>query len=257
MRNRSALLAAALVPIAGCGDAILDAVGLPPEVLADGLVAHWALDEAGGTTASDSSGNGHDGRLTGGTWIVTGGRFGGGLRLIAGDAVVVPGFPAATSNWSVSLWIRMSDEQLAFNSNDPFTEILSTENIGSAGWQINIDKRLAEPRFVFSYWAPPLMGYVGTECSCVSAGAWIHLAATVNIDANRITLYRDGTAVDQETRPSDIVPGDSTLHFGGWNMGDRLLSGDLDDIAIWRRALTPEDITALTTQSPSAVAAAH
>ena len=35
-------------PIAGCGDAILDAVGLPPGVLADGLVAHWALDEGGG-----------------------------------------------------------------------------------------------------------------------------------------------------------------------------------------------------------------
>jgi len=46
------------------------------------------------------------------------------------------------------------------------------------------------------------------------------------------------------------VPGDTTLHFGGWNMGDRLLSGDLDDIAIWQRALTPEEITALTIQTP-------
>ena len=192
MRVGLSLLVAALAwPITGCGDAILDAVGLPPKVLADGLVAHWALDEGGGTTARDSSGNGHDGQLGGGTWI-TDGRFGGGLRLIAGDAVAVPGFPAATANWSVSLWIRMSDEQMAFNNNDPFTEILSTENIGSAGWQINIDKRLSQPRFVFSYWAPPLMGYVGTECSCVDTGAWIHLAATVDIDTNRITLYRDG-----------------------------------------------------------------
>ena len=86
----------------------------------------------------------------------------------------------------------MSDEQMAFNNNDTFTEILSTENIGSAGWQINIDKRLAEPRFVFSYWAPPLMGYVGTECSCVDTGAWVHLAAIVDVDTNRITLYRNG-----------------------------------------------------------------
>jgi hypothetical protein len=246
----AARLVAALVAIAGCGDAILDAVGLPPAVLADGLVAHWALDEGAGTTASDSSGNGHDGQLTGGTWI-TDGRFGGGLRLIAGDAVGVPGFPAATSNWSVSLWIRISDEQMAFNNNDPFTEILSTENIGSAGWQINLDKRLSQPRFVFSYWAPPLMGYVGTECSCVNTGAWIHLAATVDIDTNRITLYLNGQVADQATRPSDILPGDSTLHFGGWNMGDRLLSGDLDDIAVWRRALTPEEITALTIQTPT------
>jgi len=259
MRRTHGLLAAALLSpfsVTGCGEAPLDAVGLPPRVLADGLVAHWALDEGAGTTARDGSGHGHDGQLTGGTWIADA-RFGGGLRLAAGDAVAVPGFPAATPSWSVSLWIRMSDEQAAFNSNDPFTEILSTENIGSAGWQINIDKRLVQPRFVFSYWAPPLMGYVGTECSCVDIGAWIHLAATVDVDANRITLYRDGKVADQETRPSDIVAGDSTLHFGGWNMGDRLLSGDLDDIAIWQRALAPEEIAALTTQSPGPAAPAR
>ena len=34
-------------------------------------------------------------------------------------------------------------------------------------------------------------------------------------------------------------------------MGDRLLSGDLDDVAIWGRALTAEEITALTNQPPS------
>ena len=110
----------------------------------------------------------------------------------------------------------MSNDQMAFNNNDLFTEVLSTENIGSRGWQINLDKRLAQPRFVFSYWAPPLTGYVGTECSCVDTGTWIHFAATVDVDTNRITLYRNGQVADQETRPSDIIPGDSTLHFGGW-----------------------------------------
>jgi len=256
VRSLSAVLAAALVPLAGCSGAVLDAVGLPPTALADGLVAHWALDDGVGTTAIDSSGNGHDGQLTGGTWI-TDGRFGGGLRLTAGDAVAVRGFPAATPNWSVALWIRISDDQLASDNTQTFTEILSTENIGSAGWQINLDKQLAQPRFVFSYWAPPLTGYVGTECSCVSTNAWIHLAATVDVDTNRITLYRDGEVADQTTRPSDILPGDSTLHFGGWNMGNRLLSGDLDDIAIWQHALTPQEIKTLTMQTPKSASATH
>ena len=40
-------------------------------------------------------------------------------------------------------------------------------------------------------------------------------------------------------------------------MGDRLLSGDLDDIAIWQRALAPEEIAALTTQSPGPAAPAR
>jgi hypothetical protein len=250
VRRRAALLAAALLwPATGCGEAVLDAVGLPPRVLADGLVAHWALDEGGGTIAGDASGNGHDGQLTGGAWFADG-QFGGGLRLTAGDTVAVPGFPAATPSWSVSLWIRMSNEQMAFNNNDIFTSILSTENSRSAGWQINIDKRLAQPRFVFSYWSPPLMEYIGVECSCVDSGGWVHLAATVDVSSDRITLYRNGTVADQETRPSDIVPGDATLYFGRWNLDGRFLHGDLDDIAIWQRALTPEEVTALTTQPP-------
>ena len=85
-------------------EAPLDAVGLPPRVLADGLVAHWTLDEGAGTIAADASGNGHDGQLSG-TWIADA-RFGGGLRLAAEDAVAVPGFPAATPSWSVSVWMR-------------------------------------------------------------------------------------------------------------------------------------------------------
>ena len=243
------LLAALLGPVAGCSESVLDAVGLPPHVLADGIVAHWKLDESSGTTVGDSSGNGHDGQLTGGAWV-SDGRFGGALRLAAGDAVAVPALPAATPNWSISVWLRMSAQQFASSSSDLFTEVLSTENLRSAGWQINVDKRLAQPRYVFSYWSPPLTDYIGVECSCVVTGAWVHLAATVDTNTNRIALYQNGIFVDEQTRPSDIVPGDSTLYFGRWNMNGRLLDGDLDDVAIWARALTPEEISALATQSP-------
>lgn len=248
--KRGAILFAALVwPITGCSESILDAVGLPPQVLTDGMVAHWTLDESSGTVVNDSSGNGHDGQLTGGTWI-SDGRFGGALRLAAGDAVALPGFPSPTPNWSVSVWLRMSDQQFAADASDLFTEILSTENLRSAGWQINVDKVLPQPRYVFSYWSPPLKDYIGAKCSCVEIGAWVHLAATVDTNTNRITLYRNGMFADDETRPSDIVAGDSTLYFGRWNMDGRLLDGDLDDVAIWARALTAAEISALATRSP-------
>jgi concanavalin A-like lectin/glucanase superfamily protein len=74
--------------------------------------------------------------------------------------------------------------------------------------------------------------------------------AVVDADADRIALYRDGTVVDQAMRPSDLQPGDPTLYFGQWNMAGRLLSGDLDDIAIWSRALTTAEVVALNSQSP-------
>jgi hypothetical protein len=249
VKRRAILFVALVWPVTGCSESILDAVGLPPQVLTDGMVAHWTLDESSGTVVSDSSGNGHDGQLTAGTWI-SDGRFGGALRLAAGGAVAVPGLPAPTPSWSVSVWLRMSDEQFASSSSDTWTTILSTENFRSAGWQINIDKFLAQPRYTFSYWSPPLMDYVGVECSCVATGVWVHLAATVDASTSRISLYLNGALANQDTRPSDIVAGNPTLYFGRWNMDGRLLNGDLDDVAIWARALTPGEISALATQSP-------
>ena len=89
---------------------------------------------------------------------------------------------------------------------------------------------------------PPLMGYIGSRMQLCGHRCVGPLGRPVDVDTDRITLYRNGTVADQETRPSDIVPGDATLYFGRWNMDGRFLNGDLDDIAIWQRALTPEEI---------------
>ena len=247
MSGRIILPFAALVGM-GCGEAPLDAVKLPSGAIADNLVAHWNLDDDSGSLARDVSGNGYDGELRGGSWL-SDGQFGGALRFGAGDGIAVEGFPNATPNWTVSLWIRLSDEQLAVNS-ETFTTILSTETLTAGGWEVNLDRQLAQPRFVFSYWAPPLTNYIGTECSCVKPGGWHHVAAVVDANADRISLYSDGTVTDQVTRPSDIPPGDSTLRFAQWNMSGRLFTGDLDDVVIWRRALTAQEVAAITDRSP-------
>jgi hypothetical protein len=236
-----------------CGEVPLDAVRLPEEDvaegLADGLVAHFRLDDVEGTVALDSSAGERHGELSGGSWILDG-RFAGALRLSSGDSVRVEGFPHASPNFTVATWIRMTSEQLAMNS-EQWVSILSMEDFATGGWQLNIDNRLPRSRFDFAYWAPPLSGYLFVGCECVDVGRWVHLAAVVDTEANRVTLYEDGVVGDQETRPSDVPPGDSTLYFGRWNMDGRFLSGDLDDVAIWSRALTASEIAALQAESPT------
>jgi hypothetical protein len=243
-----ALAALAVLLLVGCSGVPLDAVGPPRRDLAQGIVAHWALDDGTGTTARDSSGQRHDGQLTGGMWIPDG-RFAGGLRLSAGDSVAVPNFPPAAPSFTVATWIRLSQEQLAMD-DATWVSILSTENFRDSGWQLNIVNVPPGPRFNLAYYSAALMSVVFVECDCVEVDRWIHLAAVVDADANRATVYGNGTVADQEARPSDIVPGDSTLYFGRWNDTGRLLSGDLDDIAIWNRALSASEITALQTESP-------
>ncbi len=237
--------------LSGCGAAPMDAVVLPPRDLTDALIAHWTFDQGAGTIATDDSGNGHDGQITTATWIPDG-RFGEALRLGAGDAVAMPSFPAALPSWSVSAWIRLSPEQMAANT-ELWATIMSTEILATGGWEMNVDSHPPKPRFVFSYWSPSLMGYVVTGCECVDTGAWIHLAAVVDAAANHVTLYRDGKVVDERTKPSDITPGDPTLYAGRWGAGGRILNGDLDDIAIWGRALAAVEIAALTTQPPGRI----
>ena len=67
-------------------------LGLPilTQAVTEGLVAYWAFEESEGNTASDLSGNGHDGTLMGDPqWV--GGYFGGGLEFDqVGDEVNVP-----------------------------------------------------------------------------------------------------------------------------------------------------------------------
>lgn len=146
------------------------------------------------------------------------------------------------------MWIRVSKDQL--EDNRSIGTVLTTENFRSNGWELNLERMSAEPMFVFSYWSPTLGDYLHTECSCVDPNVWLHLAAVADARTSLVTLYVNGMARDQQAKVSEIVPGDTTLYFGRWNMEGRFLTGDLDDIAIWGRALSADEVVALRSQSP-------
>ena len=235
----------AVLCLVGCNAAPLDVIGGPPPDLIDSLVAHWTFDDGAGEVAADASGNGHDGHLTGGTWMGDG-RFAGAISFSGDDAMTVPSFPSPTPDWSVSAWIRLSAEQL--EANRGIGTVLTTENFRSDGWELNVERTSSQAEFVFSYWSPTLEGYLHTECPCVETSTWTHVAAVVSTD--HVTLYVNGAAMDQQAKLSDILPGDSTLYAGRWNGEDRFLAADLDDAAIWRRSLEAHDIAALSRASP-------
>jgi hypothetical protein len=246
------LVVTAGVAIGACHAAPLDAVSVDPASLSTGLVAHWSFDEGTGTVVGDHSGNGHDGTLTmqmGSTWLAEG-RFGGALELGYGDSVAVPNFPQATPNWTISVWIRASSAQLAQDAGDTGT-ILSTEQVFSGGWQLHLDNRPAFQRFDAAYWSGPANNYLVDSCNCIAAGEWFHLTAVFDDDARTFTLYEGVSPVAQTNLPTTIQAGDSTLYMGKWYMmNSRLLAADLDDFAIWSRALTSGDIAVLSQQPP-------
>jgi hypothetical protein len=247
--RRASAVIAAVSALIGCGKAPLNAVVLDPATLTSDLVAHWTFDDGGGTVVRDQSGNGHDGVLTGGTWIAAG-RFGGALSVASGDSVAVANFPQATSNWTVSVWTRSSAADLAVSSSDLST-VISTETVFAGGWQIHLDNRPNYRRFDAAYWAGPnTTDYVQTLCACIEPDRWIHLTAVWDASVAKVTLYLDDQAVDDAPMPTAILTGDSTLYMGTWNMFNRFLVGAIDDFAIWGRALRPTEIAAISRRSP-------
>ena len=82
---------------------------LETAVNADGLVAYWAFNEASGATATDASGNGHDGTLIGAPKRTLG-RFGGALAFDGvDDKVVVPYHRALNpETFSICFWVNVA-----------------------------------------------------------------------------------------------------------------------------------------------------
>jgi hypothetical protein len=166
------------------------------------------------------------------------------LRLSGSDYVTVNDFPNATSSYSVSAWVRSTNMP-----DDGYETILSTEIVFQAGWQLNLDKTSTATGVHAAFWDTVLGAYTYYECPCMPLGAWVHIASVVDGGAHTLTVYVDGQIESTVAAPNPISPGTPELYIGRWSGQDRLLVGDVDDIAIYSRALASAEIAALE-QSP-------
>jgi len=238
--------------LSACGTGPIDALGLTPGALSDGLEAHWTFDEGSGTAVRDSSGKGHDGTINGTTWAWrTDGHFAGALRLQQGDYVTVDNFPDATPGWTVSTWINVASADVGMGE----VTVISTEDVYKGGWEINLTADSSHMEYHFGYWTGPNSNdYLAHwECkNCIHPDQWQHVTAVVDGAALTLAFYLDGVLRHRLPVPHPILPGVPTLYMGRWATTSpaRLLAGSLDDIAIWSRALMSEEI-ALLQQAPA------
>jgi hypothetical protein len=237
--------AALVVFLVGCGPTYIDATGLAPTTLGNGLVAHWPFDEAGGTILLDDSGNRRDGVVSGATFT-SDGRFGGALHFVPGDSVTVASFPYATASWTFSGWVRIGEEDVA---NDDFGTVVSTEAAARhGGWQWQTRGRSAGIYWTFAYWIGPDFTYAHYECQCFELGRWSHAAVVVDAPRNLLSFYVDGALAQSSPLPRVIEPGASDLNMGKWVGEGRPFSGSIDDVAIYDRALLSAEIAELHTR---------
>ena len=207
-----------------------------------GEVAWWRLDEAGGATIGDSSGNGNSGRLAGGVqW--TAGKLGAALGFdgVSGQVVgTTPGrgLPRGSAPRTLAAWIRTASSNGDRTAIFQYGTALPRAGVSAT---LGLDE-LGRPEFQNSPWTPDVLGV-----SRLDDDAWHHLAAVYEgSETGTRRLFVDGV----EEGSAKLRRRPDTGDASPWSMGAFLgngthFRGAIDDVRVFNRALRGAEIQAL------------
>jgi type II secretory pathway pseudopilin PulG len=215
-----------------------------------GLVGWWKLDETSGLTAADSSRSGHDGTLsnmTGNEW--TTGQINGALTFDGtNDYVSVSSLDSkfsSSNTFTVTGWFKTSQSTGKQTIVGQWGQIVSNVVFG---WQILVEDNKVVARFGQ---ATSTVEITGT--SIVNNGDWHHFALVYPTKNSSAVLYIDGSS--QGTGTKDFYTaapymkfriGDgSYFAYNGSNLKGGPFHGTIDDVRIYNRALSAEEIAEL------------
>ena len=215
------------------------------------LEAYWAFEESGGTTAADSSGNGHTGTHTGGVAI---------------DAVNFSPQPTVNNLRSISL-----DGTTGYVDVPSAASLEITGSMTLAAWvrptsapshQMGIIEKWADPGtgFINGYFLR--LGTVGTPVTghyvkfnmgngavqneaaesgvALPLNTWTHVAGVYN--GTTMQVYKNGVSVGSASSGPATASGVS-LSIGGYT--PNVFAGNIDDARIYTRALSTAEIGVL------------
>ncbi|MCC7415519.1 MAG: hypothetical protein IT176_00140 [Acidobacteria bacterium] len=210
-------------------------------VRGDGAVGYWRLDEGFGGFVADSSGRGRIGAYLGGVAFEDFGattdgagaaRFDGAGRIVVSDTPRAQ--PVATV--SVEAWVRFTAASLT-----GYGPIVSTWDAGAGGYVLIRDADSGWLRWQGGAGAGA-PAFVLWSRRPYHDGNWHHVVGVYDGAAAFAALYVDGQEVGSTTRaPAEIAVGDRPLEIGGW-FSDGHFTGEIDEVAIYDRALTAEQV---------------
>ncbi len=203
----------------------------------EGALSHWAFDETDGTVAVNSANPGvYDGIVNNATW--TNDPVRGQVISFDGDQDWVD-IPTMTDvaefvdELSYSMWINLP---VAPGGNKA---VLNSAQDAWAAGDLHFNVQGNDP----SQWRWDVNGSGGPAVppSGIPLGEWHHIAFTYSATDGEVVFYFDGLrdGISARTPGQPAYMGERII--GGWN-GARWLEGLLDDVMIYNRILSPEEI---------------
>jgi hypothetical protein len=226
------------------------ASGSPPVSLAD-CVLLMHMDEAtwsdAGGAVIDSSGQGNDGTVVGTMQTVEGGKFGRAAQFGGAGYIAIPNAPSLnpTTALTFAAWISPT----GFTSDGLYPGILGKRQAYAADsafamflWTDNA--LFADIEDYRSYSNAMIMNNQG----------WTHVAVvydgTLADSTKRVSIYINGLFDSSSDAGTTMSPHDEELDVGYLTQGSYLdpnayFIGLIDEVAIWNRALSKDEIAAL------------
>jgi chitodextrinase len=196
-----------------------------------GLVAAYGFNEGTGTTATDASGNGHNGTITSATWAAAG-KYGGALQFNGTSALVTIPDAASldlASGMTLEAWVNPSSV--------------------SAAWRDVIYKG------VDNFYLEATSGNGGVPDAGLIAGGsyadtygkavlptntWSFLTETY--DGSTVRLYVNGIQVASTAHTGSIATSTNPLQIGGDSIYGQYFAGLIDNVRVYNVALSAAQI---------------
>ncbi len=234
-----------MIAIATFGLAAITMAQVPNYVPTNGLVGWWPFTG----NANDESGNGNNATNTNATITTDRNGIGNSAYTFNGSSnfIEIPDSqPLRLSNtdFTISFWVNVN----TFSNGSNVTSFLCKRGSGSNnGWIVDANSGDSYAlEYCVSSGSNPQVNTITT----ISSNVWHNLIVRYSLATQNITFYYDGVL---DSSPSSILPTpnsscSSVLRFG-WDTGSPTgpywLNGKLDDIGIWNRVLTQQEITNL------------
>ena len=203
------------------------------------------MDENGGMSVHDSSGNNNNGTLKGGIWGL--GKFNGALTLQGNNNEYVEGcasnFGFADETFTACVWIKTKEDGKA----------IIAQGGGQSGWVVLIQGNRS--RIILKNDGNTI--FEAIDNTTVTDGKWHLIVASITTSTtdsskNNASIYVDGLSNMQIFRLGVYIP--SALN---WSIGAReqnspslFWKGSIDDVRIYNRSLSRPEVSLLYNMGP-------
>ena len=203
------------------------------------LILHF--DESSGTTVKDESGHGNDGTIHGATWVD--GISGKALSFDGVDDYVECGSHSSLNmadEITIEAWVKPASS----GERDWGRIVDKLDGSTRKGYSFHMLGGTSQLNVKF-YANSEGIWLIGTDDS-TNKNEWTHVAVTYDKDAgfNNLKIYINGILDNQGTDVDAITTSSVNFQIGNSRSFARAFDGIIDEVAIYSKALTPEEINA-------------